>query len=125
LLRTAAGRLRLFLVGGSEGWTRPGPDGRVLRFADVTLELRTRIVRRHGRELELTPTEFDLLALFLRHPGDVLTRTEIFNAVWGFDFGASSNSLNVYVGYLRRKLEADGEARILHTVRGIGYVLRP
>jgi two-component system response regulator MprA len=121
LLRTAAGRLRLALVGGTGGWRPRGP---VLRYHDLTLDPRSRIVRRGGREIELTRTEFELLELFLRHPGEVLTRTTIFNEVWGFDFGASSNSLNVYVGYLRRKLEADGRPRLLHTVRGVGYVLR-
>src|SRR5206468_12403815 len=121
LLRTAAGRLRLALVRGIEG--RP-PHGPVLRYEDVTLDLRSRIVRRGGAAIELTPTEFDPLELFLRHPDEVLTRTAIFNEVWGFDFGAHSNSLNVYVGYLRRKLEADGHPRVLQTVRGVGYVLR-
>ena len=121
LLRTAAGRLRLALERGIEGWT---PHGPVLRYRHITLDPRTRIVRCGGREVELTRMEFDLLELFLRHPGDVLTRTAIFNEVWGFDFGAHSNSLNVYVGYLRRKLEADGHPRVLQTVRGVGYVLR-
>ena len=121
LLRTAAGRLRLALVGGTEGRRPRGP---VLRYRDLTLDPRSRIVRRNGREIELTRTEFDLLELFLRHPDEVLTRSTIFNEVWGFDFGSSSNSLNVYVGYLRRKLEADGDPRLLHTVRGVGYVLR-
>jgi two-component system response regulator MprA len=96
----------------------------VLRFRDLSLDPITREVRRGRRLLELTPTEFELLALFLRHPGEVLTRTTIFVRVWGFDFGSSSNSLTVYVGYLRRKTEADGQPRLLQTVRGVGYVLR-
>jgi two-component system response regulator MprA len=77
-----------------------------------------------GRPIDLTPTEFSLLELLLRNPGRVIHRTEIFRHVWGFDFGPSSNSLNVYVGYLRRKIEAAGEPRLIHTVRGVGYVLR-
>jgi two-component system response regulator MprA len=85
----------------------------------------THEVRRGDRRLELTLTEFELLRLFLEHPRQVLTRTLIFERVWGYDFGRSSNSLEVYVGYLRRKLEADGEPRILQTVRGVGYALRP
>jgi two-component system response regulator MprA len=90
----------------------------------VTLDPRSRLVRRAGRPIELTRMEFDLLELFLRHPGEVLTRSAIFKAVWGFDFGAHSNSLTVYVGYLRRKLEAGGQSRLVQTVRGVGYVLR-
>ncbi len=81
-------------------------------------------VRRGRRPIELTRTEFLLLELFLRHPRQVLTRSQIFERVWGYDFGPASNSLEVYVGYLRRKLEADGEPRLLQTVRGVGYVLR-
>jgi two-component system, OmpR family, response regulator MprA len=81
-------------------------------------------VARGGRAIELTRTEFLLLELLLRHPRQVLTRTQIFEHVWGYDFGPSSNSLEVYVGYLRRKTEAAGEPRLLHTVRGVGYVLR-
>jgi two-component system, OmpR family, response regulator MprA len=95
-----------------------------LRFADLTLDLETRAVARAGRPIDLTPTEFGLLELLLRNPGRVIHRTEIFSHVWGFDFGPSSNSLNVYVGYLRRKTEAAGETRLIHTVRGVGYVLR-
>lgn len=100
----------------------PGTD--VLRFADLTLDLTTREVRRADRRIELTQTEFGLLELFLAHPQEVLSRARIFSEVWGFDFGGTSNSLNVYVGHLRRKLEAGGEPRLLHTVRGVGYVLR-
>ena len=81
-------------------------------------------MRRGTRELELTRTEFLLLELFLLNPRQVLPRSLIFERVWGYDFGPSSNSLEVYVGYLRRKLEADGEARVIQTVRGVGYALR-
>ena len=83
-----------------------------------------REVRRGGRRIELSRTEFSLLELFLAHPRQVLTRSTIFERVWGYDFGATSNALGVYIGYLRRKTEADGEPRLLHTVRGVGYVLR-
>jgi two-component system response regulator MprA len=107
------------LLRGSEG-----SDGEALRFEDLVLDPTTREVRRGGRPIELTRTEFELLELFLRHPGAVLTREEISKQVWGFDFGPSSNSLNVYMGYLRRKTEDGGEPRLLHTVRGVGYVLR-
>ena len=105
---------------------RTGADGRgaVLRFADLTLDPATREVRRGERPIELTRTEFLLLELFLLNPRQVLTRSLIFERVWGYDFGPSSNSLEVYVGYLRRKLEAGGEPRLIHTVRGIGYALR-
>lgn len=95
-----------------------------LRFDDLTLNPATREVVRAGRQLRLTRTEFAILELFLRHPRQVLTRTVLFEQVWGFDFGSSSNSLDVYLGYLRRKLESDGDSRLLHTVRGVGYVLR-
>jgi two-component system response regulator MprA len=98
--------------------------GEVLTFADVTLDLGTRDVRRSGRPIELTRTEFALLELFLRNPRQVLTRSIIFERVWGYDFGFASNSLDVYIGYLRRKTEADGEPRLIHTVRGVGYALR-
>jgi two-component system response regulator MprA len=96
----------------------------VLRFDDIELDPASRRVRRGERELQLTRTEHTLLELFLANPGKVLSRTEIFEAVWGYDFGPLSNSLEVYVGYLRRKTEAGGEPRIIHTVRGFGYVLR-
>jgi two-component system, OmpR family, response regulator MprA len=96
----------------------------VLRFSDLTLDSGTRAVTRGDRRIDLTPIEFSLLELLLRNPGRVIHRTEIFRHVWGFDFGSSSNSLNVYVGYLRRKIEAAGEPRLIHTVRGVGYVLR-
>ncbi len=98
-------------------------DGR-LSFADLTLDPSTREVRRAERPIELTRTEFHLLELFLRNPRQVLTRSVIFERVWGYDFGARSNSLDVYIGYLRRKTEAGGEPRLLQTVRGVGYALR-
>jgi two-component system, OmpR family, response regulator MprA len=98
--------------------------GDVLGFADLTLDTGTRVVRRGDREMELTRTEFSLLELFLCNPRQVLTRSLIFERVWGYDFGPTSNSLEVYVGYLRRKTEAGGEPRLIHTVRGIGYALR-
>jgi two-component system, OmpR family, response regulator MprA len=101
----------------------PGADS-VLNFADLSLDPATREVRRGGRGIELTRTEFLLLELFLGNPRRVLSRTVIFESVWGYDFGTNSNSLEVYVGYLRRKTEADGEPRLIHTVRGVGYVLR-
>jgi len=101
-----------------------GGEAGVLHHADLSLDPRTREVRRGERELELTRTEFALLELFLRHPRQVLTREQIFEAVWNYDFGPRSNSLEVYVGYLRRKTEASGKPRLIHTVRGVGYVLR-
>jgi two-component system response regulator MprA len=100
-----------------------GGDGE-LGFADLTLDPGTREVRRGDRTIELTRTEFLLLELFLRNPRQVLTRDVIFDRVWGYDFGPASNSLEVYVGYLRRKTEAQGEPRLIHTVRGVGYALR-
>ena len=105
---------------------RTGWEGeeRALSFGDLTLDPVSYEVRRGERLLELTRTEFLLLELFLQHPRQVLTRAQIFDRVWGYDFGPASNSLEVYVGYLRRKTEAAGEPRILHTVRGVGYVLR-
>jgi two-component system, OmpR family, response regulator MprA len=99
------------------------PHG-VLRFADLSLDPATREVRRGEREIELTRTEFLLLELFLLNPRQVLPRALIFERVWGYDFGPTSNSLEVYVGYLRKKLESGGEDRLLQTVRGVGYVLR-
>ncbi|MFG2679514.1 response regulator transcription factor [Streptomyces sp. NPDC048392] len=95
-----------------------------LAFADLTMDLATREVTRAGRPVELTRTEFTLLEMFMAHPRQVLTREQILKAVWGFDFEPSSNSLDVYVMYLRRKTEANGEPRLVHTVRGVGYVLR-
>jgi len=100
-------------------------DGQeLLRFADLELDPGTREVRRNGRSIELTRTEFSLLELFLRNPRQVLTRSIIFERVWGYDFGFASNSLDVYIGYLRRKTEAGGEPRLIQTVRGVGYALR-
>jgi two-component system response regulator MprA len=104
--------------------TTDGDDGEVLRFGDLELDPGTREVRRGERTIELTRTEFSLLELFLRNPRQVLTRSVIFERVWGYDFGFGSNSLDVYIGYLRRKTEAGGEPRLIHTVRGVGYALR-
>jgi two-component system response regulator MprA len=95
-----------------------------LRFADVELDTGTREVRRGDRSLTLTRTEFALLELFLRNPKQVLTRSVIFDRVWGYDFGYGSNSLDVYISYLRKKTEAGGEPRLIHTIRGVGYALR-
>src|SRR5579862_3602297 len=95
-----------------------------LRFTDVVLDTGTREVRRGDRELTLTRTEFALLELFLRNPRQVLTRSVIFDRVWGYDFGYGSNSLDVYISYLRKKTEAGGESRLIHTIRGVGYALR-
>jgi two-component system, OmpR family, response regulator MprA len=99
-------------------------DGEVVRFADLELDPATREVRRSDRRIDLTRTEFSLLELFMRNPRQVLTRSIIFERVWGYDFGYASNSLDVYIGYLRRKTEADGEPRLIQTVRGVGYALR-
>ena len=101
-----------------------GPTEEKLRHAGLELDPAGHTVTRDSRPVELTRTEFLLLELFLRHPRQVLTRSQIFEHVWGYDFGPTSNSLEVYVGYLRRKLEAGGEPRLVHTVRGVGYVLR-
>lgn len=98
--------------------------GDVLRFSDLELDLGTREVRRGSRPIELTRTEFALLELFLRNPRQVLTRSIIFERVWGYDFGPTSNSLDVYIGYLRRKTEAGDAPRLIHTIRGVGYALR-
>ncbi|MFI9832485.1 MAG: response regulator transcription factor [Streptomyces sp.] len=100
------------------------PEDEALTFADLRMDLATREVTRAGRPVELTRTEFTLLEMFMAHPRQVLTREQILKAVWGFDFEPSSNSLDVYVMYLRRKTEAGGEPRLVHTVRGVGYVLR-
>jgi two-component system response regulator MprA len=100
------------------------PSEGIVKFGDVVLDLQTMEVRRGQRELQLTRTEFRLLELFMRNPRVVLSRSRIFEEVWGYDFGASSNALEVYVSYLRRKLEAEGETRLIHTVRGVGYALR-
>jgi two-component system, OmpR family, response regulator MprA len=95
-----------------------------LHFDDLTLDPLAHEVHRNGRRLDLTRTEFALLELFMRHPRQVLSRSTIFEHVWGYDFGAASNTLGVYMGYLRRKTEDGGSPRLLHTVRGIGYILR-
>src|SRR4029077_7480936 len=97
---------------------------RTLAFADLRLDRLAHEAWRGERRLQLTRTEFLLLEMFLRHPRQVLTRSAIFEHVWGYDFGATSNSLGVYMGYLRRKTEVGSEPRLLHTVRGVGYVLR-
>jgi two-component system response regulator MprA len=111
-------RLRALLRRTTDG------TGEVLRFADLELDPGTREVRRGGDSIELTRTEFSLLELFMRNPRQVLTRSVIFERVWGYDFGYASNSLDVYIGYLRRKTEAGGKPRLIHTVRGVGYSLR-
>ena len=100
------------------------PDQDLLTFADLTLDSSAREVTRGERKVRLTRTEFNLLELLMRHPRQVLTRAQILEEVWGFDFPTTANSLEVYVGYLRRKTEAEGEPRLIHTVRGIGYALR-
>jgi two-component system, OmpR family, response regulator MprA len=101
-----------------------GAEDGVLRFGDLDLDPGTHEVRRGERGIELTRTEFLLLELFLLNPRQVLTRSLIYERVWGYDFGPSSNALDVYIGYLRRKLEAGGERRLVQTVRGVGYALR-
>jgi two-component system, OmpR family, response regulator MprA len=112
-------RLRALLR--RSGWSEQRDT---LRFDDLELDPHAHEVRRGERRIELTRTEFLLLELFMHHPRQVLSRAQIFEDVWGYDFGPASNSLEVYVGYLRRKTEAAGEPRLLHTVRGVGYVLR-
>jgi two-component system response regulator MprA len=101
-----------------------GDDTEVLSFSDLSMDIGTREVRRGDRLIELTRTEFTLLEMFLRRPRRVLERSFILEEVWGYDFPTTANSLEVYVGYLRRKTEAEGEPRLLHTVRGVGYVLK-
>jgi two-component system response regulator MprA len=103
---------------------RNAANAELLGYGDLVLDLAAARVTRGGREVLLTRTEYLLLELFLRNPGRVLSRSQIFQAVWGYDFGVRSNNLWVYIGYLRTKLEAAGEPRIVHTVRGLGYVLR-
>ena len=104
----------------------PDPEGEseVLSFTDLTMDVGSRDVSRGGRAIELTRTEFTLLEMFLRRPRRVLDRSFILEEVWGYDFPTSANSLEVYVGYLRRKTEAEGESRLIQTVRGVGYVLK-
>jgi two-component system response regulator MprA len=96
----------------------------VYKFGDLTMDTASRQVTRGERLVPLTAKEYELLELFLRHPRQVLTREVIFDRVWGYDFGGESNVLEVYIRYLRQKLEAEGEARLIHTVRSVGYVLR-
>jgi two-component system response regulator MprA len=103
---------------------RAGAGTEMLAFADLELDLLTRDARRAGREIQLSPIEFELLEFFLRHPRQVLSRGLIYERVWGYDVSLSSNSLDVFVGHLRRKLEADGERRLIQTVRGVGFTLR-
>jgi two-component system response regulator MprA len=116
-LRELNARLRALL-------RRIEPGGPTLAFGDLVLDTSAHEVHRGGRKIELSRTEFSLLELFLEHPRQVLTRSVLFERVWGYDFGATSNALGVYIGYLRRKTESGGERRLLHTVRGVGYVLR-
>jgi two-component system response regulator MprA len=116
-LRELNARLRALL-------RRVEPGGPTLAFGDLVMDTSAHEVHRGSRLIELSRTEFSLLELFLEHPRQVLTRSTLFERVWGYDFGATSNALGVYIGYLRRKTEEGGERRLLHTVRGIGYVLR-
>ncbi|PZS08680.1 MAG: DNA-binding response regulator [Solirubrobacterales bacterium] len=118
-LRELQARLRALLRRATEG-----AGDEIVRYADLVLDPVAHEVRRGERLVELSRTEFLLLELFLQHPRQVLTRSTIFEGVWGYDFGPTSNALGVYMGYLRRKTEAGGEPRLLHTVRGVGYVLR-
>jgi two-component system response regulator MprA len=118
-LRELQARLRALLRRAGEGM-----EEEFLRFGDTTMDISAHEVHRGERLIDLTRTEFLLLEMFLRHPRQVLTRSQIFEHVWGYDFGPTSNALGVYMGYLRRKTEAGGESRILHTVRGVGYILR-
>ncbi len=119
-LRELLARVRALLRRGIESDDQES----MLTFEDLVLDVRAHEARRGQRTLQLTRTEFLLLELFMRHPRQVLARSVIFESVWGYDFGASSNSLGVYMGYLRRKTELEGEPRLLHTVRGVGYALR-
>jgi two-component system response regulator MprA len=121
-LRELQARLRALLRRAGDG--DGAGEGEVLRYADLVLDPVAHEVRRGDRQIDLSKTEFLLLELFLRHPRQVLTRSTIFENVWGYDFGPTSNALGVYMGYLRRKTEDGGEPRLLHTVRGVGYVLR-
>jgi two-component system response regulator MprA len=100
------------------------PENKEVAYADLSLDPVTREVRRGDMRLNLTVTEFNLLHMLLRHPRQVLERGQILNEVWGYDFGGNDNVLEIYIGYLRKKLEADGQLRLIQTVRGVGYVLR-
>jgi two-component system response regulator MprA len=125
LARLRALMRRSMLVTSPEPDPHPVDDRQKwLTFAGLRLDPGTREVRRGDRPLRLTRTEFSILEVFLRHPRQVLTRAVLFEHVWGYDFGETSNSIHVYLGYLRRKLETEGEPRLLHTVRGVGFVLR-
>ncbi len=104
---------------------RPTTSDALLAIGDISLDPRSRAALRGDRELGLTRREFDLLSLFLRHPGEVLERERLHEEVWGYTFDPGTNIADVFVGYLRRKLEADGEPRVLDTVRGVGFILRP
>jgi len=117
-------RLRALLRRAAHDDDAATQSAAVLKFADLELDPSTRDVRRGDRSISLTRTEFALLELLLAHPRQVLTRSRILEDVWGYDFPTSGNALEVYVGYLRRKTEAEGEPRLIHTVRGVGYVLR-
>jgi two-component system, OmpR family, response regulator MprA len=99
-------------------------NAEVLQFADLVVNVASRDVRRGPRAITLSPREFDLLLYLLRHPRQVLTRERILDNVWGYDFVGDANVLDVYIGYVRQKLEAEGESRLIHTMRGVGYVLR-
>jgi len=101
-----------------------GDTSKILSYLDITVDISTREAWRGKRELDLTAKEFDLLVLFLRHPRQVLTREFLMEEIWGYDYSGESNVLEVYIGYLRQKLEAQGESRIIQTVRGVGYALR-
>jgi two-component system response regulator MprA len=116
-LRELRARLRALL-------RRVDRDSETLRYGDLALDPVAHEVHRGPRSVDLSRTEFTLLELFMRHPRQVLTRSQIFESVWGYDLGATSNALGVYIGYLRRKTEQAGEPRLLHTVRGVGYILR-
>ncbi len=117
-------RLRALLRRAAHDDAAATQSAAVLKFADLELDPSTRDVRRGERPISLTRTEFALLELLLAHPRQVLTRSRILEDVWGYDFPTSGNALEVYVGYLRRKTEAEGEPRLIHTVRGVGYVMR-
>jgi two-component system response regulator MprA len=104
--------------------TLPANSNAPLEFADLELDPTSRQAKRGEREIELTAKEYDVLELFMRHPRQVLTRDIIYDRIWGYDFGGESNIIDVYVRYLRAKLEAEGEPRLIHTLRGVGYVLR-
>ena len=117
-------RIRALVRRAGSGSESDEPGHEALIFGDLTLNAQTREVLRGQRHISLTRTEFALLQTFMKNPRRVLERSWLLNEVWGFDFPTTANSLEVYIGYLRRKTEAEGEARLIHTVRGVGYVLR-